>query len=153
MDAMNFMGRLNLIIDLIFRPKNANALFSKLVSVHLSKQRDELESRFDEKVQMLCMESEMSNGIAKNHNRQPILRIPIRGIEKECSEPWMRETVSEKSLNLDRIHVSFTNHQLPPDQIKQEASINLAKHLLDNGFIHSCLRGNTIELYIHAFNV
>ncbi|NQY41974.1 MAG: hypothetical protein HRT87_01305 [Legionellales bacterium] len=146
MKIANYDSRFKMILDLIIQPKKVNS------SLMFWRRKHEvnLEDRFEDKVRMLRMDSEI-NGIVMDDKKTDIIVIPVMGAEKNIfnCEPYGEMTLERRKLN--PIHVSFHNDNLSTEDIKHYAARNLADLLIDKGFLKSRFQGDEIVFSVSTY--
>lgn len=136
-----FKNKLTFIWNLIF---NFDKTF---LSIKTFSEKD-LRKEYSDKLDFLMSEYDYK-GISKLDNSVIVLSIN----SNEHPYNSLNETArfETKTISRNMIGVSYLDRHLPLDYLKSVAANNLAKHLIDNGFLKTHFSDNTIKFTITTY--
>jgi len=151
MKILNYTNKFQVILDIIFKPNK----FLEQLCLYKKEAIGRVVRESTEKLDMIQYD-QYKNGIVIgdiSKNQIAISKIPKRGIdfpiEDEDDPSIVRASIEYKEIY--PINFSYMGDTISPEEIKQHLALELAKHLVNKGFIQSKVGTNDIVFYINAF--
>ena len=149
MKVLNYKNNFLLWFDIIFRPRR----ILRAIRQYLKSKESELESKVNEKIDLLYYQ-QFEKGIVKGINQEPVLRIPIEGIDKHGPlDSFTNASIIVHEKQIKSISTSYASCMTPIDMIKEDAAHALSKKLINEGFLSSTISRNIITFSVNCFGI
>lgn len=150
MKKLNYKNRFKAVWDLVFYPKRFEKAIEKKINTERIKEKIKLGVNFKSKLDLLLSKKD-AKIINRNFGKISAIQVPIYqdlpvNIYSDAFPGDSHSRSIEKRV--ERLQVSISQSELSAIDIKRYAADNIAKTIVELGFLKSVRRGPYIDFYI-----